>query len=153
MYVLVLASQKGGSGKTTLSGHLAVEAELAGVGPVALIDCDPQGSLSDWWNSRAAETPHFVKVGLLELGDALAQLQQAGVKLAVIDTPPAITSSISHVVSYADLVIVPTRPSPHDLRDVGATVDIAERHDKPVIFVVNGATPRARITGEAAVAL
>jgi chromosome partitioning protein len=153
MYVLVLASQKGGSGKTTLSGHLAVEAELAGVGPVALIDCDPQGSLSDWWNSRAAETPHFVKVGLLELGDALAQLQQAGVKLAVIDTPPAITSSISHVVSYADLVIVPTRPSPHDLRAVGATVDIAERHDKPVIFVVNGATPRARITGEAAVAL
>jgi chromosome partitioning protein len=153
MYVLVLASQKGGSGKTTLSGHLAVEAEQAGIGPVALIDCDPQGSLSDWWNSRAAETPHFVKVGLFELGDALAQLQQAGFKLAVIDTPPAITSSISHVVAYADLVVVPTRPSPHDLRAVGATVDIAERHEKPVIFVVNGATPRARITGEAAVAL
>lgn len=153
MYVLVLASQKGGSGKTTLSGHLAVEAEQAGVGPVALIDCDPQGSLSDWWNSRAAPTPHFVKVGLLELADALAQLQQAGFRLAVIDTPPAITSSISRVVAHADLVIVPTRPSPHDLRAVAATVDIAERHEKPLIFVVNGATPRARITGEAAVAL
>jgi chromosome partitioning protein len=153
MYVLVLASQKGGSGKTTLSGHLAVEAELAGVGPVALIDCDPQGSLSEWWNSRAAPTPHFVKVGLLELSDVLAQLNQAGFRLAVIDTPPAITSSISRVVAHADLVIVPTRPSPHDLRAVAATVDIAERHEKPLIFVVNGATPRARITGEAAVAL
>ena len=43
MVVLVLASQKGGSGKTTLSGHLAVEADRAGVGPVALIDTDPQG--------------------------------------------------------------------------------------------------------------
>jgi chromosome partitioning protein len=153
MYVLVLASQKGGSGKTTLSGHLAVEAEHAGVGPVALIDCDPQGSLSEWWNSRSAPTPHFVKVGLLELNDALAQLNQAGFRLAVIDTPPAITSSISRVVAHADLVIVPTRPSPHDLRAVAATVDIAERHEKPLIFVVNGATPRARITGEAAVAL
>jgi chromosome partitioning protein len=153
MYVLVLASKKGGSGKTTLSGHLAVEAELAGVGPVALIDCDPQGSLSEWWNSRSAPTPHFVKVGLLELSDALAQLSQAGFRLAVIDTPPAITSSISRVVAHADLVIVPTRPSPHDLRAVAATVDIAERHEKPLIFVVNGATPRARITGEAAVAL
>jgi len=153
MHVLVLASQKGGSGKTTLSGHLAVEADNAGIGPVALIDTDPQGSLSHWWNSRKSQTPHFAKVGLLELGEALAGLKQAGIKLAVIDTPPAITSSIAQVVAHADLVVIPTRPSPHDLRAVGATVDIAERSHKPVIFVVNGATPRARITGEAAVAL
>jgi chromosome partitioning protein len=153
MHVLVLASQKGGSGKTTLSGHLAVEADSAGVGPVALIDTDPQGSLSHWWNARESASPHFAKVGLLELGQALAQLKASGIRLAVIDTPPAITASISQVVAHADLVIVPTRPSPHDLRAVGATVDIAERHGKPLVFVVNGATPRARITGEAAIAL
>jgi chromosome partitioning protein len=153
MHVLVLASQKGGSGKTTLSGHLAVEAELAGVGPVALIDTDPQGSLSHWWNARAAATPHFAKVGLFDLGAALEQMRSSGIKLAVIDTPPAITSSIAQVVAHADLVAIPTRPSPHDLRAVGATVEIAERHGKPVIFVVNAATPRARITGEAAIAL
>jgi chromosome partitioning protein len=153
MHVLVLASQKGGSGKTTLSGHLAVEADGAGIGPVALIDTDPQGSLSHWWNARASSSPHFAKVGLLDLGEALAQLKRSGIRLAVIDTPPAITASISQVVAHADLVVVPTRPSPHDLRAVGATVDIAERHGKPVIFIVNGATPRARITGEAAIAL
>ncbi|HEX3809264.1 MAG TPA: ParA family protein [Rhizomicrobium sp.] len=153
MYVLVMASQKGGSGKTTLSGHLAVEADKAGIGPVALIDTDPQGSLSHWWNARQAQTPHFAKVGMYELDEALAQLEHAGIKLAVIDTPPAITESISHVVAHADLVIVPTRPSPHDLRAVGATVDIAERHNKPLVFVINAATARARITGEAAVAL
>ena len=56
-------------------------------------------------------------------------------------------------MAHADLVIVPTRPSPHDLRAVGATVDIAERHGKPLIFVINAATARARITGESAVAL
>jgi chromosome partitioning protein len=153
MHVLVLASQKGGSGKTTLSGHLAVEADKAGIGPVALIDTDPQGSLAQWWNAREALTPHFAQVGVLELDEALDHLEKAGMKLVVIDTPPAITGSISRVVAHADLVVVPTRPSPHDLRAVGATVDIAEKHDKPLVFVVNGATARARITGEAAVAL
>jgi chromosome partitioning protein len=153
MYTIVAASQKGGSGKTTLSGHLAVEAARAGAGEIALIDTDPQGSLAHWWNARRAPTPHFVKAGLPDLERALAGLEQAGIKIAVVDTPPAITQSISKVVAHADLVLVPTRPSPHDLRAVGATVDIAERHGKPLIFVVNAATARARITGESAVAL
>jgi chromosome partitioning protein len=153
MYTIVAASQKGGSGKTTLSGHLAVEACRAGAGEIALIDTDPQGSLAHWWNARTAPAPHFVKAGLPDLEEALAGLRQMGIKIAVIDTPPAITQSISRVVAYADLVLVPTRPSPHDLRAVGATVDIAERHGKPVIFVINAATARARITGESAVAL
>jgi chromosome partitioning protein len=153
LYTIVAASQKGGSGKTTLSGHLAVEANRQGAGPVALIDTDPQGSLSHWWNARKSDEPHFVKVGLLDLEEALAQLARMGVRIAMIDTPPAITESISQVVAHADLVIVPTRPSPHDLRAVGATVDIAERHGKPLVFVINAATARARITGESAVAL
>jgi chromosome partitioning protein len=97
--------------------------------------------------------PLFVKVGPLELGKALEHLTCSGVKVAVIDTPPAITESISYVIGHADLVILPTRPSPHDLRAVGPTVDIANRQGKPVLFVVNAATQRARITGEAAVAL
>ena len=42
---IAMVSQKGGVGKTTLAGHLAVEAERAGAGPVALLDTDPQGSL------------------------------------------------------------------------------------------------------------
>jgi chromosome partitioning protein len=153
MYTIVAASQKGGSGKTTWSGHLAVEAQRAGAGAVALIDTDPQGSLALWWNARQAPEPHFVRAGVMDLEAALAELEQAGVRIAVIDTPPAITQSISRVVAHADLVLVPTRPSPHDLRAVGATVDIAERHGKPVVFVINAATARARITGESAVAL
>jgi len=153
LHTIVIASQKGGSGKTTLSGHLAVQACRAGVGPVSLIDTDPQGSLAQWWNARVAEEPHFVRTGGFDLKDTLAELERTGFRIAVIDTPPAITQSISQVVAHADLVIVPTRPSPHDLRAVGVTVDIAERHRKPLIFVVNAANARARITGESAVAL
>jgi chromosome partitioning protein len=88
VHILVLSSQKGGTGKTTLSGHPAVAAQNAGVGPVALIDTDPQGSLSNWWNARKAPEPLFVKVGPFELGNALEHLTRSGVRLAVIDTPP-----------------------------------------------------------------
>jgi chromosome partitioning protein len=153
MRVLALSSQKGGSGKTTLSGHLAVQAERSGAGPVCLIDIDPQGSLADWWNEREAEMPAFAQTTVARLQADLEILRQQGFKLAVIDTPPAITMAIQSVIQVAELILIPTRPSPHDLRAVGATVDLCERAGKPLIFVVNAATPKARITYEAAVAL
>ena len=153
MRVVAMASQKGGSGKTTLSGHLAVQAQRAGQGPVVLIDIDPQGSLADWWNERDADYPAFAQTTVARLAADLEALRQQGFKLAVIDTPPAITMAIQSVIAVAELVVVPTRPSPHDLRAVGATVDLCDRAGKPLIFVVNAATPKARITSEAAVAL
>ncbi len=153
MQVISVVSQKGGSGKTTLTGHLAVQAERAGDGPVAIIDTDPQGSLSAWWNAREAETPVFSHAYLPNLRDCLEELRFSGVSLVVVDTPPAITGAIEGVIALSDHVIIPTRPSPHDLRAVGATVALARRHDKPMVFVVNDASVRARITYEAAVAL
>lgn len=153
MHIIAIASQKGGSGKTTLAGHLAVQAELTGAGPVALVDTDPQGSLSEWWNARAAETPRFARTSPSRLAQNVEQMRALGIKLLIIDTPPAIETTITDVISLCDLVIIPVRPSPHDLRAVGATVDIVEKLGKQLIFVVNGATPRARITSEAVMAL
>lgn len=153
MRVIVIASQKGGVGKTTLAAHLAVEAEAQGVSPVALIDMDPQGSLSAWWNSREAESPLFIQADLGNLAAQLRKLEAAGMALVVIDTPPALTEAIRSVVAVADLVVVPARPSPHDLRAVAGTVDLIEGLSKPMVFVVNSATARAKITGDAAVAL
>ncbi len=153
MKVIVIASRKGGVGKTTLSGSLGVAAERAGHGPVALIDTDIQGSLAAWWNSREAETPLFASLSVHQLENGIEELRRAGVKLLIIDTPPAITKTISQVVKHADLVLIPTRPSPHDLRAIGATVDLVSEQGKKMIFIVNGAANRARITADAAVAL
>lgn len=153
MRVLALASQKGGSGKTTLSGHLAVQAQRSGAGPVVLMDIDPQGSLADWWNERKDDMPAFAQTTVARLANDLAELREQGFKLAVIDTPPAITAAIQSVIQVAELIVVPTRPSPHDLRAVGATVEMCERAGKPLLFVVNAATPLAKITYEAAIAL
>ena len=143
----------GGVGKTTLAGHLGVMAGINKNGPVALIDTDPQASLSNWWNERKAETPIFASVSIANLANHLKELESGGVKLAIIDTPPAITETIRLVIAVADLVLIPTRPSPHDLRAVGSTVEMVEAAGKPMVFVINGAAARARITGEAAIAL
>ena len=153
MKVLVLASQKGGAGKTTLAAHLAVAATIDGAGPAVLIDTDPQGSLSAWWNSREADAPALASATLAELPAKLASLADAGFKLAVIDTPPAITAAIRDVVKLADLVLIPTRPSPHDLRAVGSTVDIAQEAARPFAFAVTQAKPTARLTVQAVAAL
>ena len=51
--VLTLAQQKGGAGKTTLVAQLAV-AFMAGGRSVALVDIDPQGSLTRWFKVREA---------------------------------------------------------------------------------------------------
>ena len=153
MHVLAVASQKGGPGKTTLAAHLAVAAELAGGGPVALVDADPQASLSHWWNAREADTPVFVRTKVERLSEDIERMVAFGIRLLVIDTPPAITRTIEDVIKVADLVLIPSRPSPHDLRAASATIEIVERIGRPMVFAINGASARARITSEAVFAL
>jgi len=153
MYVIAVASQKGGSGKTTIAAHLAVRAAAAGNGPVVLIDTDPQGSLAEWWHARADDTPALASVKPEALAANLAELRSYGTAIAVIDTPPALTGSIEQVIATADLIVIPARPSPHDLRAASGTVEMARKAGKPFIFVVNGASPRASITAQAVAAL
>jgi chromosome partitioning protein len=152
MHTIVIASRKGGAGKTTLATLLAVEAARVGVGPVAVIDLDPMRGLSLWWDARAADTPIMVSADSTAKA-ALAAAKKSGALLVLIDTPPAAAPVVAEVVALADLVLVPVQPSPHDLRAVGATVDLARRAKRPLVFVINRTKPRVRLTGEAAIAL
>jgi chromosome partitioning protein len=136
-----------------LAAHLAVAVERAGDGPCVLIDTDPQASLAAWWNGREAEAPAFASATLKELPVKLEALASAGYAFAFIDTPPAITDAISAVVALADFVLIPTRPSPHDLRAVGRTVELATDAARPFGFVVTQAKPNSRLTVQAVAAL
>jgi chromosome partitioning protein len=153
MQVIVLASQKGGSGKTTLAAHLAVAAEAAGDGPVVMLDTDPQATLTKWWQQREADSPQMAEVPITNLGAKLGELADAGFRTAIIDTPPAITSSIRAVIGVADLVLLPVRPSPADLWAVGGTLDLCKQQGKRYAFVVTQATRGALITVQAVAAL
>jgi chromosome partitioning protein len=153
MKILAVLSQKGGSGKTTLAGHIAVQAELTGAGPVAVLDADPQESLAEWSNEREADTPVVVQTSLWRLKADVQRMRDEGMELLIIDTPPGITSTIRSAIDVADLVLVPAKPSPHDLRAAGRTVALIAGLGKPLVFVVNCASSRARITSDAAIAL
>ena len=136
-----------------MGSEMCIRDRRMGAGPVALIDTDPQGSLAEWWNDRVADTPVFVQTSVMQLDDDIERMRELGFPLLVIDTPPAITSTISKVISVSDLVLIPTRPSPHDLRSVGRTVHLAEEPGTPFVFVVNNASSRPHTTNEAVIAL
>jgi chromosome partitioning protein len=148
MQTIVIASQKGGSGKTTLTRNLAVALGEN----VAVIDTDPQGSLTAWWNRREAETPVLVGVGD-GLPGTLAALREAGIKMVLIDTPPSAHAFISGVIAQADLVVVPVRPTPDDLDAVGPTLDMIEAAGRNFIFVMSQAKKRTRLALETIPAL
>jgi chromosome partitioning protein len=152
MKLIVLANQKGGCGKSTVCAHLAVESARRGQRS-AIIDTDPQGSLVAWWNARQAQDPILVQAAPDALGQASELLKSKGVEWLFVDTPPALSKEIRRVCTFANLVLIPVRPSPHDLRSVAATVAMVESLEKPMVFVVNSATKRARITAEASIVL
>lgn len=152
MQVIAFAARKGGSGKTTLAAHLAVEASRSGDGPVILIDTDPQQSLRDWWKDRQAPEPQLLEA---ELGTLESELRAVAGNpgYVFVDTPPLDSGAISTVVAVADLVVIPVKPSPHDLRGVAVTVELVKQLGKPFVFVVNQAIARAGLTQQAPLVL
>ena len=56
MRTIVVTSQKGGSGKSTISRNLAVAAGRDGR-TVLCLDLDPQQSLRRWWEARESDEP------------------------------------------------------------------------------------------------
>jgi chromosome partitioning protein len=152
VHVLVIASRKGGAGKTTLASHLAVEAERRGDGPVAAIDADPMAGLVGWFDARKAETPFCVEQASLSsrgLRGTLDGLQAAGVQLVIVDTAPSASNDVGKLVAAADLVLVPVIPSPNDFRAIGETLDLVDEAGKPILFVVNNAAANAKLTNQA----
>ncbi len=149
MQTILVSSQKGGSGKTTLVRNLSVAASHDDY-KVLCLDLDPQASLRGWWESREAETPAMLDRDPAPNGlEATLEAAKAQFDLCIIDTPPATPGWLSEALSVADLVLLPVKPSPDDLRAVGATLGAVSSAKVPFVFTLSQ-TPRARITEEAA---
>ena len=146
MKTIVVNSQKGGSGKTTLCAHLAVQAQNAGDGPVYLIDTDPQGTLSTWHEKRQAEEPRRAEVPLAEIANGLAVLKQRRTAYCFIDTAPTRTDENAAIFGLADLVLIPIRPSPSDLW--AATATVATLKESGIPFLSSSPRPRQTPTSQ-----
>lgn len=87
MKVLAVIGQKGGSGKTTTTLGLAVQAVKAGR-QVAVIDLDPQATAAKWGDRRDdKESPAVVSCQASRLSQVLQAARAHGVDLAIFDTP------------------------------------------------------------------
>jgi chromosome partitioning protein len=147
MFSIVVASGKGGSGKTTLTAHLAVESNSP------IVDTDKQATLAEWHGRRQADTPERLDLPLGRLGEGLGKVASHGADYCFIDTAPAITDQNAGILALADLILVPVRPSPADLWSVGQTIAMAKRAGKPFLFVLTQAKLNASITAQAIAAL
>jgi chromosome partitioning protein len=145
MKTIVLVTQKGGAGKTTLAASLAVAAAEAGEN-VVVLDLDPQGSLASWGDTRAGDIPVVDRVtpaDLPKLTAILDGLAKSGFTLAVLDTAGMESTGGNLAMKSADLALIPARPSRLDLQATMPTVQALMRMEMRdrFAFVLNQAPP------------
>jgi chromosome partitioning protein len=152
MKTVAIASQKGGTGKTTIAVHLAAAATLAGF-HAAVIDLDPQGSAASWGDDRASAPgsppPEVVSGQANRLHVLLDGAAKQGFDLVVIDTGPNADTAARRAAEASDLVIIPCRPATFDLKAIKTTIDLVEITRTRAFIVLNATPVRSRVVQEA----
>jgi chromosome partitioning protein len=138
MRVLVLTTQKGGAGKTTLATSVAVAASHESEHVLAL-DTDPQGTLYAWGQRRGERPGLTVEACEPErLRNAIGAARKAGsYTLVVVDTPGAHGPVQALGIEPADYCLVPVKPSVFDVEAVKPTVRLLRSHGKSFGFVLS----------------
>jgi chromosome partitioning protein len=139
MKIIMAVNQKGGSGKSTPTVHLAAAAEQAGDGPVVISDTDPQGTAGDWFNQRkraGIDTPRYAPLSLSDLPAKVRALSDAGAAYLLIDTAPSIGAVNADLFAVADLILIPLNPTPADLRSLVKGLPLVKQSGAPFQFVL-----------------
>jgi chromosome partitioning protein len=145
MRTWVLASEKGGVGKTTIATNLGVHACQCGERTV-IADLDAQGSAPSWHRLRGGDNPSVVSVASENLQRVKDGSLALGVSLLIIDTPGHLAAATLAAIRSATLVISPVRPSLFDLLALKDTIKLIEQAGKldSAVCVVNGIVPGKR---------
>ena len=114
MPTIVIASPKGGAGKSTTAVILGTEMARAGA-QVTMLDCDPNGSLTLW--GERAKLPDRMqlknKITESEIVRTIKQHDEDG-SVVIVDLEGVASRLVSRAISQADLVITPMRATTLD---------------------------------------
>ncbi len=134
--VITVAQQKGGTGKTTLAANLA--AALAPSRRVALLDIDPQHSLTRWNELRppSAAKLTFSDVSGWRVTGELDRLKSTH-DIVVIDSPPQIDTDARLAIRGANFVLIPVQPSAPDIWAAEGTLKLAAAEKRKAAMVLN----------------
>jgi chromosome partitioning protein len=134
--VITVAQQKGGTGKTTLAANIG--AALAADRRVALLDIDPQRSLTRWHELRPKRVSAltFSDVSGWRLSAELERLKKSH-DVVLIDSPPQIETDARLAIRGADIVLVPVQPSPPDVWAAEGTLKLAKSEKRVTAVVLN----------------
>lgn len=114
MKTIAVVCEKGGTGKSVIANELYESYVRQGV-PASLYSLD--GQYKDASSSK-------------KVGDA---------EVAIVDTPGVLTDNLSDLVSGADVIVIPVRPTPNDIEPFTRTVSIVTKNtNAPLVIVVNG---------------
>ena len=149
MKIVTLLAQKGGTGKSTLSIHLAVLAAAKKL-KVLIADIDPQQSTTFWHQRRADKVPEVIPLDASSLKQSIADMETSGVDLLVIDTAPHSREETFIAAQLADFILIPTRPAILDLQAIGDSVKIVQNINGHAAIVLN-ACPFPGKNGERAI--
>jgi len=130
MPVIVIASPKGGAGKSTTAVLLGTELAHAGAN-VTMLDCDPNGSLS-LWADRGPLPPRITVLSDVDEAGIIRTIRQydQDSSVVIVDLEGVASRLVSRAISQADLVITPMRATTLDATiGVRALALIAEEEE------------------------
>ena len=153
MYVVTLVTQKGGSGKSTLAVGLAVVAMADGE-RVAIIEADPQGTVTKWRERRANPYPRVARISEpADIEQVLSRLEAERVWLTIIDTAATHNTLALRAITRADFCLIPARPTPADIEAALPTLIAIRKLGRRFAFILNQTPPRGGRLSEAATSL
>jgi chromosome partitioning protein len=137
---ITFAQQKGGSGKTTVLAHLAAAWAEAGRS-VAVIDLDPQQSLTRWAALRADPAVAVIESRDYRAGGDIKAARKSH-DVVLVDCPGAASSLLESAMRETDLVLAPCQPSVMDVWALASVLDTAKKLKRPVRILLNRMPPR-----------
>ena len=138
MKTLAVVSHKGGTGKSTLSIHLAVQAQSEGRDTL-LVDLDKKSStVAEWASIRTDKQPLVVTAEVSDITELHQQAIDEGFDLLILDCPPYINDETDQITKLADFTILPTSPRFAELCTLPRDID---KIHQPYSVVLNSCTP------------